>query len=461
MKMKKKVLLSSLATIALCLCLIAGSTFALFTSKIETNISVNAGKVELYATVDSFKMYSVQADENGEEVDENGYTYTYVDVTADGEFANGGTATCEDGVIDMKNITPGDKVEFTFAGENKSNVAIQYRYVIECLDGLELMSGLVVSVGPDDKYESISSYSSGWTKLAAEAAINDSLVMSIELPVDAGNEYQEKAAKIRVAVEAVQGNAVVEGGNTATVTTFTKADDAAELQSLLNAGGTVVLGADIAANETITVAAGAETVLDLNGHTISAEVETPAADSKGYALIANKGALTITGDGEIAVNYVGTPSTAIAINTIRNEGVLTVEGGKISNVGTGDQIGYAIDNYGGSQLIVNGGEIVASGSSYYDGIRLFCGRDAAKEITVTINGGVISSVWAQNPSNNKADQVYGTVIVNGGTIGAVYYENYTIVKAVAGVTVTPYGAGSDNTTTAVEGDYTVYSFVNA
>ena len=146
-------------------------------------------------------------------------------------------------------------------------------------------------------------------------------------------------------------------------------------------------------------------------------------------------------------------------NTVANKGKLVVEGGEISNVGKGNQIGYAIDTYNGSTLTINGGKISASGSSYYDGIRLFCGN---KDITVTVNNGEISSIWAQNPSENKATEVKGTIIINGGTIGATYFENYTIVKVATGIsaTVTPYGIGSDNTTSEEIDGYTVYSFVH-
>ena len=63
--MKKKVLLSAVVTIALCLCLIAGSTFALFTSKSETNIAVTAGNVDVTASVKDFMLYSVEANDNG------------------------------------------------------------------------------------------------------------------------------------------------------------------------------------------------------------------------------------------------------------------------------------------------------------------------------------------------------------------------------------------------------------
>ena len=57
--MDKKTLLASLLTIAVCLTLIAGSTFALFTSEDAVNIAVTSGKVNVTATVGNLRGYSM------------------------------------------------------------------------------------------------------------------------------------------------------------------------------------------------------------------------------------------------------------------------------------------------------------------------------------------------------------------------------------------------------------------
>ncbi len=220
---------------------------------------------------------------------------------------------------------------------------------------------------------------------------------------------------------------------------------------------TVKLLSDVVLEEPVTVAADATLTLDLCGFSISQSSE------EAVSMLTNKGSLTIAdnkGEGKIAFAFTGTPGTSAAANAISNRGVMVINGGEISNTGSGNQIGYAIDNYNGASLTVNGGTISASGSSYYDGIRLFCG---SQETVVTVNGGNISTIWAQNPSSNKASEVFGTVVINGGATGTIYYENYTTVKVKTGVTatVTPYGAGSDKTTTTEENGYTVYSFVQA
>lgn len=209
--MKKKVLLSSIATIALCLCLIAGSTFALFTSKSEVNIAVTAGKVDMVAGIAITKVESVLGDTNGTIFDENGhaYSYSHVDEAEPYNFVNGGLAKVEGAELKLTEVTPGDKVTFEVSGTNNSDVAVQYRYIIECTDGYKLMSGMNVTVN-GNKYTSMVSYTSTWAPLAAKTDIAP-VEVSIELPVTAGNEYQEETTAIKVTVEAVQGNAVTEG----------------------------------------------------------------------------------------------------------------------------------------------------------------------------------------------------------------------------------------------------------
>lgn len=228
-----------------------------------------------------------------------------------------------------------------------------------------------------------------------------------------------------------------------------------QLKAAFANGGMVALASDIKLTEGVSVASDKAVTLDLNGHEI-----TGTASAEMTSLITNHGTLTIVGNGGIEMTYTDADVGGNAVNAISNRGILTVNGGTISNTGTGSQIGYAIDNYNGATLTVNGGEITASGSSYYDGIRLFCGSN---ETLVVVNDGKVSTIWAQNPSANKATEVKGTVVVNGGEITTTYYENYTTVKVAEGVTanVEAYGSGSQNTTTAEVDGYTIYSFVQS
>ena len=63
--MKKKVLLTSIATIALCLCLIAGSSLALFTSERTNSIVVTAGNVDMDAELKNLALESTRALKDG------------------------------------------------------------------------------------------------------------------------------------------------------------------------------------------------------------------------------------------------------------------------------------------------------------------------------------------------------------------------------------------------------------
>ena len=226
--MKKKILLSSILTIIICLCLIAGSTFALFTSTSDVNIAVTAGKVEMTANIVDLQLYSVEANTNGTVIDENGNAYEYKPVS---QFINGGTATVDGSVLTVDKITPGDKLDFTVTGTNTSDVAIQYRYIIECLDGYKLMSGLVVTINGTE-YESLASYTSAYSALAVEQDIAP-INVTVELPVTAGNEYQAQTTSIRVVVEAVQGNAVVADNTEPVVVSIPAVSTPGELKAAL------------------------------------------------------------------------------------------------------------------------------------------------------------------------------------------------------------------------------------
>ena len=186
--MKKKTILSSLLTIILCLSLIAGSTYALFTSEDQINIAVTSGKVSLTAAIEGITTSSMGV------------------AQADGKFANGGSAKLEnDGSFTIALMTPGDKVSFSIVGTNESTVSTLYRYIIECVDDTKLMEVLDVTIG-QSKYEELVSYTSAWGTLAAKEEM-PVVNVTIEMPTDVDNNYQDLSTSFKVTVEAVQGNA--------------------------------------------------------------------------------------------------------------------------------------------------------------------------------------------------------------------------------------------------------------
>ncbi len=331
--MKKKILLSSIATIALCLSLIAGSTFALFTSKSETNIAVTAGNVDVVATVENFKYFSVKADPNGTIVDENGGKYEYDNRTDKGTFANGGTAVQNGSMINLDKITPGDKISFEIKATNNSDVAVQCRYIIQCVNGEALMEGLVVYIN-DAPYQALKSYTSAWTALAVGESITDNgnVEIVVELPVTAGNEYQgKKDVAINVLVEAVQSNADIVIGGDATVELFggKAVADADGLVATLESGENVLLKNDVKIDPAgMSNAYGTTGINVKNGQTIDGggnTLDIAGADGTWDSGINTTGGIirniTVTGSFRgIFINHNSTHSEKVVLENVTIDG---------------------------------------------------------------------------------------------------------------------------------------------
>lgn len=178
--MKKKALVASILTIALCLSLIAGSTFALFTSESTVNVAVTSGKVNVEATAST---------------PEYGSTLSNT-LEQSGANAVGNTITID-------KMVPGDFVKFNITITNFSDVTVKYRTVFTKVVDDGLWAGLKIKIGDADY---TATKASVWESLTPGS---DSITVPVEvsLPVEAGNEYQAKSCTFAYTVEAVQGNA--------------------------------------------------------------------------------------------------------------------------------------------------------------------------------------------------------------------------------------------------------------
>ena len=197
---KRNVIVSAFMVIALCMSIVAGATFALFTSNSSVNIAITSGNVEVTATASDLTVYSpTSVNEDGivnadNAVDENG-----------GRFVNGGTATLTGSELKLDNMTPGDKATFKITVKNKSTVAIKYRTVIEAQDE-GLFAGLAINIGGKNTVGATE-----WQKLEANAEISDAeKACVIELPVKTNGDYKGKSCTLTFKVEATQGNAIVD-----------------------------------------------------------------------------------------------------------------------------------------------------------------------------------------------------------------------------------------------------------
>ena len=226
--MKKKILLSSIVTIGLCLCMIAGSTFALFTDTATNNIAVTSGTVDISASLsDNLTFYSITdgtATNNSGSVNLFGDTYYYIKdgYTSTTAFLNGGTAsfTEENGNktgLTLSNITPGDRAEFTVYGTNTSSVNTNVRLVITNVDNTagvdgtaDLINKLVVTfhdIERDIEFTLVEGSNNSFTSEWIFAGTDDfSYTVSVSLPVDAGDNCQGEEITFNIVLQAVQAN---------------------------------------------------------------------------------------------------------------------------------------------------------------------------------------------------------------------------------------------------------------
>jgi len=264
-------------------------------------------------------------------------------------------------------------------------------------------------------------------------------VIGITMPTTVGNEANHKtgvaAPKITFGITVNATQLMYEkdsfGDDYDEDATFaTPVATAAAFADALANGGNLVLEGDIQLDAAVTIPAGKEVVLDLNGHTVTAAAGALWA-------VQNEGKLTVNGNGEI----VGDNYAALYSN-----GELTVNGGTFT---TPNGLGLIIDNIYGTEdsvAVINGGT--------------FAGLGVYNPTDVTINGGTFNV--GRDPdgaSDHLSDQMTlfinptfvgapnnATVILNGGTFnGDIYVYDDGITETVFtnnGATIT--GAILDN-----------------
>ena len=191
-------------------------------------------------------------------------------------------------------------------------------------------------------------------------------------------------------------------------------------------GEVVTLDHDLVLDAPVVLAQGKTAILDLNGKTITGTC-TSAAASNMFSVRSGADMTIKNGTVIFAATTPDTqwggegqpPYPGYANNTIRNEGVLTLEDVYLENKTMKGGASYVIDNYSGAKLIVNDGcTIVQSGGDI--AIRMFNGGSG--EIDVTINGGTITgyrAVWVQLASNTTSVAPIMKLTVTGGNLTSI------------------------------------------
>ena len=387
--MKKNALISSILTIALCVSLIAGSTFALFTSDDAINVAVNSAKVKVVAEVGEFKTYSMDV------------------LQPAGKFETTGTAEYDEatGKFTLTNIAPGDKVEFPINITNDSNITIQYR-VKWTVEG-DLVDALVATVDG----VALTSSTSDWALWTTDEAKTKTLNVSVELPVGTLNDYQEKTANVAFVVEAVQGNAIVDQVTTAD-----------QLAATLMMGRTATLGDDVEldAASAISIPAGSVATIDLGGYTLTGN----NAKDEG-AVIVNNGTLNIVGTTGTLTNSVVNGGAVV-----ENNGTMTISGANIvgAPIGESGYPAYAVTTSG--DLTIEAGTTITSDRGV---IAMSNGAN------VTINGGNFTVSGAANGRTHTFHTVYAYGYSSTLTINDGYFEQ-AFDSAAGSSVICPAGA---------------------
>ncbi len=402
---KKKIIATSVLSLAMCGSVITGATYALFTSESETNVSINAGNVKLVATLNLTKTSSMGVD------------------MPTGTFENGGTVSIDEGTITLERMTPGDKAEFEILLDNQSNVNIQYQTIVKQVSDTGLFDGLEIMIEGE---EFTTTKVSDWVSVAANAQPADSVIeVSVALPEGAGNEYQGTSTQLSVAVNAVQGNATTTNPDVNTTYIYTASDLVAFAKSVNEgkntyAGKTVMLMNDIdLANQewdpigqtgNVSFAG----IFDGNGHKIkNLYVDTTDEEKNGVFASGLFG-------------WIEEHTNSVQIKNV------TVDGANINgNYFAGGIVGY-INGSGAANVIDNCHVINAT---------VYGGKYDAGGTQV---GGIVGSLWATTVTNCSVKDStlisltlgeYDTVNEIAGWVGANAtldetnaYENVTISR---------------------------------
>jgi len=321
-------------------------------------------------------------------------------------------------LFDYKLWEPGYTTYKLLKIENVGNLAFKYQLSIAADDTVEgeykladVIDVYTSTVVPsrDNLGTKIGTLSNNNIAAAASLAVGGAHEMYITLKMQesAGNEYQGLSVGNGFALKIVATQDTVEYDtfdNQYDNIEFVSTADA--MREALAAGKNVTLTADVEidADKTITIAAGKDVVLDLNGNTISGKSD---ATSGNIDMFLVKGNLTVT-NGTItmsaSVNQGWNAMTAAF--DVTAGGVLNIRNATIKNLG-GTDMGFCVhlNNWGEVTLNVDNSTLFSN----YCAVRAFNSGYDMNNISIT-NSKLIATraFWVHNYTaadfNNDADK---------------------------------------------------------
>lgn len=212
---KTKLIIPSLLTILGSIALSAGSTYSLFTSESQNNITISSGKVEVTSSLTIESLYSPEKiDSEGNMSGDNKANKNSDNLS--GSFFSGTISIDNTGKVELKNMLPGDKAILKLDITNKSSISSKYMVKLESSYGLALYDLLNVGVYDDnnlvkkstDFVEGVTSIkSSEWTTLSAANEGNNSITKYLLIELPSTLTYGSGlSTALSLKVEAVQNN---------------------------------------------------------------------------------------------------------------------------------------------------------------------------------------------------------------------------------------------------------------
>ena len=379
-RLRKTGLAASIAILTLAVILAVGSTFSLFTSGDGNNITISSATVKVISAIKNVETFSLGVETDG------------------GKFANLGTALSNGDAVTITNMTPGDEAKVTIGITNESTVLIAYRLKVTVThtgnadDTTKITDVIKVTAKQGATDVPVNDGYTDWayTTKNTDGTINNAIgdiTVSILLPVEIGNDYQNDSMKVSFAIEAVQANA-------AELTTVTTAD---QLYAALKTNGNAILLNDITLDRALAVDGVA--TLDLNGKTLTGNIV-----NEGNLIIKDSmGAVTADASGETTESPSGK-----FVGSITNKGTLAITGGSFKNDSTKEEKTAIITNTAAAKLTIANADFASEGTVAIDN---------TNNATVIITSGSFVSKIADEPvfPIETAEETAAKVTVNGGS----------------------------------------------
>ena len=427
-KQTKRALLASVLSLVICAAMLVGTTFAWFTDSVTSGRNtIVAGNLDVeleYATVDTTGALTDWTSVDGA-----------TDLFADGlwepgyaqvvylRVSNLGTLALKyQFSINITNETPG-------TNENGEQFLLSDYLQYGVVDGRDTAFATraeaiaaVQNPAPLDTYTKAGNLAAG--------ADPQYVALVVYMPETVGNEANYRGNTIPT----------IELGLNLTATQDTVESDSfdnqydagaavsteAELKAALEKGGVVEVWDNISVTQRLTVSA--DTVLDLNGQTISfaGEYANVGADGDCTPIRVESGSLTITDgiiDATTASDYV------VPVSVMKAGASLTIDNATIQVDTPRESCVFAM----GGDVIINSGTFINTSTDDYEygsGAPLVLNLSNSTPGTITVYGGTFVG---RDPALGD-DNLGGTFVANGYTSVQTGTNTYTVYKGSSGST---------------------------